>query len=232
MRDHDTSGQDAERVLTTHGWLSEQPPALQRAILDDGHVQRYPRGATVVRPGEPPPGLFAVVDGMVKLHHDLPDGREVVLWPAEPGFWFGVRDLIADERFRYAATAAIPTTLFHLPKPAFAAILAKEPRYAINFANIMARNFLLALHQLAEILSEPVVARVAYLLALLCQQAGELGGDWHILKLPQQDLASMVKLPPETVTKALQVLEADDLIELQFDHIVVTNFIGLAQYPH
>jgi CRP-like cAMP-binding protein len=232
MRDHDTSGQDAARVLTTHGWLSEQPPALQRAILDHGHVQRYPAGAAIARRGDRPPGLFAVVAGMVKLHHDLSDGREVVLWPAEPGFWFGIRDLIAGERLRYAATAAIPTTLFHLPAPAFAALLDKEPRHALHFADIMARNFLLALRQLAEILSEPVVARVAYLLALLCRQAGELGGDWRLLKLPRQDLASMVKLPPETVTKALQVLEAEDLIEVQLDRIVVTNFIGLAQYPH
>jgi CRP/FNR family cyclic AMP-dependent transcriptional regulator len=232
MLNQGTSGQDAERVLTTHGWLSEQPAALRRAILDNGCVQRHPAGGAVVRRGERPPGLFAVVKGMVKLHHDLLDGGEVVLWPAEPGFWFGIRDLVADEPLRYAATAAIPTTLFHLPELAFTVLLAEEPRYALNFAGIMARNFLLALRQLAEVLGKPVVARVAYLLALLCQQAAEPGGEGHVLKLPQQDLASMVKLPPEMVTKALQVLEAENLIELRFDHIVVTNYIGLARYPH
>jgi CRP/FNR family cyclic AMP-dependent transcriptional regulator len=232
MRDHDTSGQDAERVLTTHGWLSEQPPALQRAVLDASHVQHYQAGDPVIRRGEPPLGLFAVVKGMVKLHHNLPDGREVVLWPAEPGFWFGIRDLIAHELLRYGATAAIPTTLLYLPRLVFDELLEQEPRYALNFANMMARNFLLVLRQLAEVLREPVIARVAYLITLLCQEAGERGGKWHINKVPRHDLANMLDVPPETLTKALEVLEADDLIELQFDYIVVTNLIGLAQYPH
>jgi CRP-like cAMP-binding protein len=221
---------ELERLLTSRGWLAEQPPSLQQAILARGQACCFPAGTFVIHPGDPPPGAYMVISGRIKLVHYQPDGREVVLWPAEPGFWFGVRDLLARQAARYAAVAATTATLFHLPEKAFAEILAEEPRYALNFANILCHNLLLALRGITEILTQPVHVRVARLLALLGETAGvdERGGQE--LRLPQHDLAAMLGLSRVTVSKALQTLQAEGLIALRYGRIVVPDCGKLARH--
>jgi CRP-like cAMP-binding protein len=223
--------EEVEKVLTTHGWLAEQPPGLQQEILDRGHLRWFPSGTLLVRPGDPPSGLYAVIVGRIKLVHYLPDGREVLLWPAEPGFWFGIRNLFARETVRYAALAATDARLFYLPQSAFDDILARKPRYAVNFAHIMSHNFLLALRLIAEVLSQPTTTRVAHLLALLSETAGTDEQGRYEVRLSQQDLAGMVGLSRVTANKMLQTLQDEGLISLRYGRIVVPDRGKLARYP-
>lgn len=223
------SAAEARRLLQARGWLAEQPPDLQRAIFLRGHFRHLPPGAPVFLRGDQPDGIYAVVRGQIKLAHILPEGREVVLWAAEPGFWFGVRDLVVPQAVRYAAAvAAHPTTVFHLPKSALHEVIAVDPGYAINFAGIMAHNLLLALRYISEVLSQPMEIRVARLLALLCETAGADEAGRHELQLSQQDLAAMVGASRVTVGKALRNLAARRLITLRYRRIAVLNLPELA----
>jgi CRP-like cAMP-binding protein len=214
----------------TRGWLAEQPPTLQQAILRRGHLRRLSAGALVFQAGDQPDGLYAVVTGQMKLVYHLPEGRAVVLWAADPGFWFGVRDLFAGQAVRYgAAMAASASHVFHLPIKEFQRIVSDDPRYTGNFAMIMSHNFLLALRYISEILSQPAPGRVARMLALLCDTAGtdERGG--YELKISQEDLAGMLSLSRVTVGKALRALQSDGLIALQYGRIAIPDSAKLAR---
>lgn len=220
---------EARSLLLARGWLAEQPPALQQAIFLRGHFRRLPPGAPLFLAGDQPDGIYAVIHGQIKLVYLLPEGREVVLWAAEPGFWFGVRDLVVPQAVRYAAAvAARATMIFHLPRRAFVDLVALDPCYAVNFAGIMGQNLLLALRYISEVLSQPADIRVARLLALLCETAGvnELG--CHELRLSQQDLAAMVGVSRVTAGKAARKLEAERLIMLRYGRITVLDLPGLS----
>lgn len=222
-------GEPVERILATRGWLAEQPPSLRQEIFSRGRTRCLSAGAVIFEAGDPPDGLYAVVTGQIKLVYYLPEGQEVVLWVAEPGFWFGIRDLFAPRAVRYAAAVAThASTVFHLPKKAFTDLVAEEPRRAFNFAAIMSHNLLLALRYIAEVVSQPPVTRVAQQLALLCGTAGALERGGYDLRLPQQDLAAMLGLSRVTVNKALRVLQAEGLITLGYGRIGVADVGRLA----
>jgi CRP-like cAMP-binding protein len=216
-------------MLLSRGWLAAQPPALQQAILLRGGVRHVPAGSTIFEPGDRPDGIYAVVTGQLKLVYNLPDGRQVVLWAAEPGFWFGIRDLFARDAVRYGAAVATGTaTVFHLPAKGFAEITAEDPRYFGNFAAIMSYNLLLALRYISEVLSQPTTARVARMLALLCETAGAGKAGSYDLDISQQDLADMLGLSRVTVSKALQKLRSEGLIALHYGRIAVPVIARLA----
>jgi CRP-like cAMP-binding protein len=223
------STDEAQALLLARGWLAEQPPALQQAIFLRGRLRRLDPGAPIFLAGDRPDGVYAVISGQIKLVYVLPEGREVVLWAAEPGFWFGVRDLLVPQAVRYAAAVATSTAvIFHLPKNGFSDLLAEEPGYTVNFAGIMAHNLLLALRYISEVLSQPAAIRVARLLALLCETAGPDERGRHEVRLPQQDLAAMLGLSRVTVGKALRTLEAERLVTVRYGRIAVLDVHGLA----
>lgn len=219
---------EARSLLLARGWLAEQPPALQRAIFLRGHFRHLSAGAPVFLAGDQPDGVYAVICGQIKLVYLLPEGREVVLWAAEPGFWFGIRDLVVPQAVRYAtAVAAHATMIFHLPRSAFSDLVAVDPGYAVNFAGIMGQNLLLALRYISEVLSQPADIRVARLLVLLCETAGADALGRHEVRLSQQDLAAMVGVSRVTVGKVARKLEAERLIALRYGRIVVLDLPGL-----
>lgn len=221
----------AHSLLTSRGWLAEQPASLQRAIFQRGRLRHLDSGAAIFLGGDQPDGIYAVVSGQIKLAYMLPEGREVVLWAAEPGFWFGVRDLVVPQSVRYAAAvAASEALIFHLPRSGFNDLVADEPAYAVNFAGIMAHNLLLALRYISEVLSQPAIVRVARLLALVCENSGPGEDGSHEIKLSHQDLAAMLSLSRVTVGKALHALETEGLISLRYGRIAVPDIGRLAAW--
>ena len=229
MRQMTVSSEEVHKLLLARGWMAGQPPALQQAILRHGRIRHLSPSAHIFLRGDEPDGIYAVVQGQIKLVHILPEGQEVILWAAEPGFWFGIRDLVVPHAVRYAAAVATrATTVFHLPKRALLDLVAADPGYAINFAGIMGENALLALRYISEVLSQSTELRVARLLALLCETAGADGLGRHELQLSQQDLAAMVGASRVTVGKALRKLAAARLISIRYRRIAVLDLPRLA----
>lgn len=219
----------AYALLLSRGWLAEQPASLQRAVFQRGRLRHLESGAAIFQTGDQPDGIYAVVSGQIKLAYMLPEGREVVLWAAEPGFWFGVRDLVVPQSVRYAAAVAGSAALiFHLPKNSFNDLVADDAGCAVNFAGIMAHNLLLALRYISEVLSQPATVRVARLLALVCETSGTGKDGIYEVKLSHQDLAAMLSLSRVTIGKALHVLEAERLISLRYGRIAVPDIGRLA----
>jgi CRP-like cAMP-binding protein len=76
-------------LLCTGTWFGQISQPLQDILLSNALVQKLSRGHRLFSQGETPSGLYAVVDGAVRITGNSMAGREAILTMAEPPTWFG-----------------------------------------------------------------------------------------------------------------------------------------------
>jgi CRP-like cAMP-binding protein len=62
-------------VLRSRGWLSEPPEGLRSAVSRKLRVRRFEAGERICAVGDPPRGLYGVVEGNVSLEVAERSGR-------------------------------------------------------------------------------------------------------------------------------------------------------------
>ena len=75
--------------LSQGHWFAALPQALRHTLLDMAQVQRLDAGQRLFRRGDKPSGLYAVVEGAVRVGAVSETGKEALLTLVEPPYWFG-----------------------------------------------------------------------------------------------------------------------------------------------
>jgi CRP/FNR family cyclic AMP-dependent transcriptional regulator len=206
------------RILMQDQWFSGLPGPLRDLIVDRSMRREFAPGASVFVTGDPPTGQFAVLEGSVKLTASKPDGKQVIFGIFRPGAWFG-HLAVLDEKPRFQdATAMERTRLMFLSKSAFDAILAQEPRYALEFARLICQHIRVAMEMLAESMTAPLPARVAQALLEIAT-----GPQAPQTRITQESLAAMIGVSRQTVNRVLKSYKTQGLIDVRYGRIVVSD---------
>jgi CRP-like cAMP-binding protein len=210
-------------------WFAGLSFSLQQEIVSRSTVRDYAAGAFVIRAGDPTKGLFAVLEGRVRMLVHVDDGEEAVLHVGESGFWFGHYSLMAGQPSHGSVVAAAPSRVLVLSPAQFEAICALDPHHYREFTRYVLTNFDYLFRYVAEaqLLARDrwIARRLADLAAMRRHDAG--GAGPVTLRVPQSELASMAGASRQTVSAILGRLEARGLIALRYRAIVVLDEDGL-----
>ncbi len=210
------------RILMRDTWFSGLPAPLRELIVDKSTRRVFAAGAPVFVTGDPPTGQFCVIEGSVKLTASCADGKQVIFGIFRPGAWFG-HLAVLDEKPRFQdATAMERTRLLFFSKSAFDAVVAHEPRYALDFARLICQHIRVAMDMWAEAVTAPLPARVAQ--ALLEIAAGPQAQT----RITQESLAAMIGVSRQTVNRVLKAYEKQGLIDVHYGRISVADPRSLA----
>ncbi len=210
------------RILMRDQWFGGLPGPLRDLIVDKSTRREFAPGAPVFVTGDPPTGQFAVIEGSVKLTASNADGKQVIFGIFRAGAWFG-HLAVLDEKPRFQdATAMERTRLLFLSKTAFDAIVAHEPRYALDFAQLICQHIRVAMEMWMEAISAPLPARVAQALLEIS------GGPQAQTRITQESLAAMIGVSRQTVNRVLKSYEKQGLIDVHYGRIVVADPRSLA----
>lgn len=91
---------DYRELLRSGRWFAALPDALQSQLLDAAVIRHAGAGEHVFARGDDASGLFAVVDGAVRVSGQSEAGREVLHMVFEPPSWFRGRDQAGVRRDR------------------------------------------------------------------------------------------------------------------------------------
>src|SRR5690349_2713154 len=80
---------DYKQLLRTGRWFHALPEAMQDALLAAAVVRPLPAGTTLFSRGDAPDGLYAIVDGALRISGVTDSGKEAVLTRIEPPAFFG-----------------------------------------------------------------------------------------------------------------------------------------------
>lgn len=223
---------DAEKWharLASGHWFSHLPVDLQRSLLAAARLRSLTAGQSLFKRGDPPCGLYAVLDGAVRISAVNAQGKEAVLSLVETPYWFGEICLFDNLPRTHDALATGPCTLLQVPQASMLDILARQPLYWRDVALLMSHKLRLSLINIEQMSLMPASARLAHRLLMIAEGYGEIDPARRTLQLPQEDLAAMLGLSRQTTNSLLKALEQQGVIGLSYAAIEVLDLKGLRQ---
>jgi CRP/FNR family transcriptional regulator, cyclic AMP receptor protein len=218
---------DYRELLRTGRWFAGLPDELQAELLDVAAIRTASAGERVLARGDEPAGLYAVLDGAVRLSGQSEAGREVLHMVVEPPSWFGELSVIDGLPRTQDATADVASELLHVPQRALEAILAAEPRYWRYLAILMAHKLRLATLALEDVAQVPPRVRLARRLAMMIEGYGDHTHPRRTVELRQEQLAMMLNVSRQTANQLLKELEALGLVKLAYGEVEILDAAAL-----
>ena len=214
--------------LSQGHWFAALPQALRHTLLDMAQVQRLDAGQRLFRRGDKPSGLYAVVEGAMRVGAVSETGKEALLTLIEPPYWFGEISLFDGLPRTHDAFADSASTLLLLPQAGLLALLEREPQHWRDFALLMSHKLRLAFIALEDMSLLPAAPRLARRLLLIAENYGE-SEPRRVLQLAQEQLALMLGLSRQTTNQILKDLEARGALRLTYGEIEITDLGTLRQ---
>jgi len=210
------------RLLTGH-WFSHLPAALQDSLFDAARLRRLTPGKPLFRRGDPPCGLYAVLEGAIRIGAVSEKGKQTLLSRIELPYWFGEVSLFDGLPRTHDAFSEGHSILLQVPHSTLVSLLEKEPQYWRHFALLMSQKLRLTFVHLEQQSLLPAAARVACRLLLIAEGYGEINHSRQVIELPQEQLAQMLSMSRQTINKVLKDLQAQGVLDISYGEIRILD---------
>jgi CRP/FNR family cyclic AMP-dependent transcriptional regulator len=191
--------------------------------------QFVPKGGYVCRKGEALENWIGIIDGLVKINNFSPSGKSVTFAGVPTGGWFGEGSLLKDRVRKYDVTALRDTRVARMPRATFEWLLE---------ASLPFNRFLLM--QLNERLGQfiglvendrmlDVDTRVARCLAAMFNSHLYPGLE-KLVQISQEEIGYLSGASRQRANQALQLLEKEGLLRLDYGGIRVLDLEGLRHF--
>ncbi len=179
------------------------------------------KGYIFYHPEEEAEVLFLLKRGKVQVYTLTSEGKRLIIETISPGTFFGEMPLTAQSMHQAFAEAAEDSLICVLSRGDMERLLLEKPQVALRLVDSLSRRLEETRTRLEETTFRNAVARVSRAILRLVQGTSELSGMTH------QELADTTGLSRETVTKVLNRLQTQELMELGKKKIVILDRVGL-----
>ncbi len=207
-------------------WLTVLDDASRQRVIPELQIGDALPGDLVCRTGRPVTYWFGVIDGLLKMSSDTAEGRTMTFTGVPPGGWFGEGTALKREPYRYNIQALRKSIVAGLPVDSFHWLLDHSigfNRFVMNQINERLGQFIAARE--IDRMNSPD-ARVARSLAALFNPV-LYPGVGEMLRITQQELAYLVGLSRQRVNEALNVLQAQGVIRVEYGGVRVLSLEAL-----
>jgi CRP/FNR family cyclic AMP-dependent transcriptional regulator len=204
-------------------WFSHLPVSLQDSLLAAARVRRLSPGQRLFKRGDPPCGLYAVLEGSVRIGAVSEQGKEALLSVVESPHWFGEICLFDGQPRTHDAFGLGHCVLLHLSQTVLLTLLDEQPVYWRQLALLMSQKLRLTFINLEQLSLMPTAARLAHRLLMIAEGYGEIDPPRRVLQLPQEQLASMLSLSRQTTNQILKDLQGQGIVNLKYGEIEILD---------
>jgi CRP/FNR family cyclic AMP-dependent transcriptional regulator len=221
------SPRDYKEFLRGGRWFHGLPDALQERLLAIAVLRELQAGERLFSRGDPPSGLYAVLDGDIRVFGLTESGKEAVLTLLEPPAWFGEIAVFDRQPRTHDAIAEKKTLLVEVPQDPLLALLDGEPRWWHQLGLLVAGKLRLTLLAMEESAILPIPVRLARRILRMVEGYGEREHELRTVQVTQDQLASMLASSRQTVNGLLKDLEARGVIRLAYGTIEIVDLPAL-----
>jgi CRP/FNR family transcriptional regulator, cyclic AMP receptor protein len=189
----------------------------------------FPKGALLFVEGQTPRGVFVLCNGRVKLSASSADGKALILRIAEAGELIGIPGTIAGQPYEVTAEALEPLQANFIPREEFLHFLRENGEAALKVAEILCHIYHATYREIKYLgLSGSATGKLArFLLDQLDPAAGNNGPLRATLTLTHEEIAEIVGVSRETVTRLFTSLKKKQLIEVHGSTLIIKSRAGL-----
>jgi CRP-like cAMP-binding protein len=192
----------------------------------------FKKGQAIFSEGDPVLGMYFVYNGVVKVHKQWGQEKELIIRFAAAGDIFGHRGLggtQAELLYPISATALEPTTVCFIPLSFFQTTLRMNERFTEQLLYFYASELQESERKMRDMAHMPVKSRVIRALLALQEKFGANDEGYLRFTLTKQDLASYTGAAYETVFRIMNDLVRDELISLSGKDIRILQPVVLRQ---
>jgi len=207
------------------------------ALVNQGKVCRqYLPGDVIYREGDECHGVHCIESGLVGIRKIDASGSEILLRLCHPGDTMGYRSFLAGNDHNNSAEALEQSVICSVSGTVVRSLLEKNPTLGLRFLKHAARDLGDAEEKILQSTTSPVRARFAHLLLVLKDRYGVAGEDGALvldLPLSRQDMAAMIGIRPESMSRAIRSFEEDDIAHFSGRRVHVArieDLIGELEY--
>lgn len=181
-------------------------------------VKHYRKGDYIFYEGDKEPGIYFVVDGIVKLIKETSEGKTVILQLMTKGESFGWLVMKGSKpTSTYSAQALVDTTVLYISNNDFLKLLLMHPALAVRITCEATKKILEAYDRLKSLAVEKVEGRIASLLLELADKIGDPDKDKITINAPitRQDIAEMAGTTVETAIRIISKWKKDGILDTE-----------------
>lgn len=216
---------DLERalaVLAERGWFSRRSRNVRECLGRIARLRTYAKDEHVYMVGDPPNGVFGLLQGSLNISIPRADGEVYTVHRAGSGFWVGDLALFANGGRLISVQAAEQTWMIQLPNHDLIQLVQDDPRLYEDFYALTYENFATTFQVVANLTISSTPKRLADRLLL----EAESEGDGRI-SLSQTELATLTALSLPTLKRALARFASAGYIDQRYGFIRLVDRDGL-----
>lgn len=203
--------------------LSDLPRDKLNQLSQATRMRHFPAGKIIYTPDAPPEHVYMLYSGTVKLYRSSPDGKLITTRLIEAGEIFGEVALLSNSLHGNYAEALIDCQVGVMRCDDFERLIVADIHLAQHLLRTFSQRLNALEYQLAALTLKPLPDRIVAILMLLERHLTGLPAEQPLIRITHEELAHMVGANRENVTKVLNSLQAQGLIELHRGRIKLLN---------
>ncbi len=203
-----------------------------KAIADIMTECTYRRGSILFMEGEFGEAVHFVMDGCVKIYKTSEEGREHILYFANPGDIFAEVILFNEVNYPATAQAVDDCRIATIRNEDLEKVLIEHPSMAVAIIKVLNKRLINAQAQVKSLALQNTHSRTAEMLLRLAEERGikTPEGIELDLNISRQELASMIGTTRETVTRVLTSFKKYNAIEMNRSVIRIKSLDKLKEW--
>lgn len=186
----------------------------------------YAPGQVIFYQGNPCLGIHCVEEGTVALRKTDGRGHSVISRLYHTGSTMGYLEYFAGDTYSGTAEALVPSRICFIDRAAVRRLLEHNPSLGFRFLRRLATDLRDAEQTKLDLVALPLRARLAHLLLVLKERFGEVDEQGILsiqLPISRQDIAALLGVRPESISRSIRQLEEDNVVRFHGRTVLVPD---------
>lgn len=215
---------DVLSLLRADPWFGSGAKSFESDLLSLATPRRLQNGEHLFFRGDPPDGLYAMLEGSLRVSGVTEAGKEAILSLVDAPSWFGEIALFDRLPRTHNAVAEGSVRLLHVPQRELLALLERSPQYWRELGVLMALRLRLTFISMEDLALLPAETRLARRLVWLVEASALTPQDGPcVVPISQTQLGLMLSLSRQTTNQVLQSLQDQAILRVAYGRIEVLD---------
>jgi len=201
-------------------------------LFQTGTKITYRKGEYVIRPGETPPGVFYIQEGLVKAYNITKYGEENLLIIRKEHEIFPLIWAITGQERHIIYQTMSPAVLWRIAEDTYREFLSRHPSDLPPLLDMVTEMYRIHSERILNLEYRSVRERLISFLLTMSHRFGKVTPDGVVLEVPlrHQDIASSINASRETASRELAYLERKGLISNARSNIILRDVAALEAF--
>ena len=211
---------------------SEQTNDLVEFFRLHGRKIVYKKGDYIIRPGETPPGIFYIVEGLVKAYDISRYGEENLLIIRKEHEIFPLIWGISGRERQVIYRSLTPITLRCVSREDFTDFIHRDLAALAPLLDMTVEMYRLHSERIINLEYRTVRERIISFLLTMSQRFGDVTKDGLLINVPlrHQDIASSINSSRETTSRELAIMERRGMLSKENSRFLIKDPKALRSY--